>query len=370
MLLICLILSTIVATQGNEISVLGSCFDQEERIPVEFLATDFDDLRRTWVGIYPVEKLTNLQDLPEGDMWVWLCGSQDCSPDRNPISGSIRFRRSSQGWEQDWPLRDGSYRAALITGFAGEPWRVIALSNTFEVGCGGGSPTPRPTPVPTIGSVQEGPIVSMERPCNDLGRGIGATFSGMLKPFTFIALFSLEDLDNGITPRGHDIVTWQWLCGSTSFCEEWPESGDLSFRPVDAGEYRAVAMEFESTGLVSVASSADFMVGDCSSFPDPTPRPTPRPTSSPITRPSPVPTVRPTPRPTPLPTPRPVAPMPEMRPVINRARRAIQNEITDNNLLVGKFLRLAFHDCVGGCDGKSFERDQNNWKKELTIGSR
>lgn len=92
----------------------------------------------------------------------------------------------------------------------------------------------------------------------------------------------------------------------------------------------------------------------------PTPIPTPQRTTAPIRAPTPTPTNAPTRSPTPGPT----EPIPIVTPdrvevsqrsgmsgVVRNARSDIRRIIASESRLAPKFLRLVFHDCVGGCDG-------------------
>jgi len=64
--------------------------------------------------------------------------------------------------------------------------------------------------------------------------------------------------------------------------------------------------------------------------------------------PTPAPVSPPTPAPVSPPTPAPVS-RPAIDAALANARNDIQGIITDR--LAAQFLRLAFHDCIGGCDG-------------------
>ena len=105
------------------------------------------------------------------------------------------------------------------------------------------------------------------------------------------------------------------------------------FWPLAPGTYRAVLTHGGDEDIwPALAMSAPFQVG-CDS------------NSAPVTIRTPL--RPPTRAPVPPPTQAPV----DMRPVIASARRDIERVIESSPLLVGKFLRLAFHDCVSICDG-------------------
>ncbi|VEU39586.1 unnamed protein product [Pseudo-nitzschia multistriata] len=81
------------------------------------------------------------------------------------------------------------------------------------------------------------------------------------------------------------------------------------------------------------------------------------PTASPTSSPTAMPVMPPTASPTVPRTPPPIFPisviedMDAINDVLKRARRQIELMIFDDDDLIGKFLRLVFHDCVGGCNG-------------------
>ena len=154
---------------------------------------------------------------------------------------------------------------------------------------------------------------------------------------------------------------WVNLCG-TATCNmaNNPLGGTVVFRgdqsqnwrqswPLTAGTYRAVLTRGDD-GIAwpALAMSSEFRVGSCGSNP---PAPVSRrpPTRAPTVRaPTRTPAVR---APTRAPVRAPTQVPSNMRSVIANARRDIEGVIARSPLMVGKFLRLAFHDCVGGCDG-------------------
>ncbi len=150
-----LVLSTVLqAVQADSISVLPSCPGVGDPFQVTFskdLDQNFDD---NWIAIFADGTFENSQGLPEGAMWVSLCGTQTCDTTTNPSEGTVRFRGNGQAWLQSWPLQAGSYRAVLTRGEDGEIWPALAVSDVFEVGCDS-APAPAPTdsvPAPSLGS--------------------------------------------------------------------------------------------------------------------------------------------------------------------------------------------------------------------------
>jgi hypothetical protein len=146
------------------------------------------------------------------------------------------------------------------------------------------------------------------------------------------------------TKSFNDIGIWVWTCGSQS-CEGAVAFGRVNLRAsnVATGSWRAVLARDQLTGpFSSYAQSTTFTIAaSC-------------PTS---TVPSPVkPPVKPPLKP-------PVKP-PVVAPTsssggsntialrhINDATNEIKSLINNDIKLAAQFLRLTFHDCIGGCDG-------------------
>ena len=54
---------------------------------------------------------------------------------------------------------------------------------------------------------------------------------------------------------------------------------------------------------------------------------------------------------------------------VESIREEIRDLIRNNSVLAPKFLRLAFHDCVGGCDGCVDMTDPDNAGLDIPIGA-
>lgn len=162
---------------------------------------------------------------------------------------------------------------------------------------------------------------------------------------------------------------WVWACGTQTCPGAGNVQGTITFGPggVDGSErqsfplqpglYRAV-LSGGAQPYRARAISNFFVVSNtpCAGGPRPRPRPTPRPISNPV--PLPQPTPRPTPQPQQQnPQPQPLV-MQGMRSVVNSARQDIKTIIDGQPFLGPKFVRLSFHDCVGGCDGTFLWRNQ------------
>lgn len=127
---------------------------------------------------------------------------------------------------------------------------------------------------------------------------------------------------------------WLWTCGSTSCTSSQGISRSTitftSFLPV--GTWKVVLTRDDAGGspYVGVAQSSSFVVSNSCSPASPTVRvPTRRPTVAPVTTAS-------------------------TSAALTAARSEIVTLITGsggNQRLAAMFLRLGFHDCVGGCDG-------------------
>lgn len=124
-----------VGVNGDSISVQSTCLGRGDPIVVSFEKDMDSNFRMNWIGIYFSNQIGNLQGLPDGQLWVNLCGNQLCNPGTNPPAGTVTFDSSSDSWVQGWPLAAGKYRAVLTGGDVGETWRPFAVSQEFEVGC-------------------------------------------------------------------------------------------------------------------------------------------------------------------------------------------------------------------------------------------
>lgn len=147
---------------------------------------------------------------------------------------------------------------------------------------------------------------------------------------------------------------WVHLCGNKA-CDpnKIPSKGSVRFRanpsqewlqswPLASGNYRPVLCQGDDDEPWSaLAIGPKFKVGKCSIA-----NPTLAPVQAPTEFASQIPTGVLSETSTGPPTK-----SNEMRELITTVRNQIQNVTMTSPLLMGKFLRLAFHDCVGGCDG-------------------
>lgn len=272
------------------------CLSPGDAIEVSFSKDADENFADNWIAIYRADRVDgSTTTLEGGELWTWLCGTQVCSQSTNPPAGTITFDEADEkNWLQNWPLRKGAYRAVLSKGLDGEDWPALAISDVFEVGCD--------------------PVVKVDEICYEPGDNIDIDFSKLPEGQLFVGLYdqsSLTDLPN----LPDNVDEWSWTCGGMVLCADFPSSGELNLTaPVEEGDYVAVAARFEAdTPFTAEAQSPSFRVRqDCSV---------------------------------------PIRADPEMLDTISAARRDIERLIEGNVFLPGKFLRLAFHDCVGGCDG-------------------
>lgn len=171
--------------------------------------------------------------------------------------------------------------------------------------------------------------ISVSSTCVASNQAVRVTTSGNSDPFVFVGIFrSNEVADLNMIPLSA-LVTWQWTCGTAgqgSLCNPWPTSSTVTFNSLPNGQYIAIRAFSRQPPYRALAASATFQVGgNCG--------------QTPVSAPSPAPVQA------------PVASPATMRAVIASARADIARLIASNSILAGKFLRLAFHDCVGGCDG-------------------
>jgi hypothetical protein len=188
--------------------------------------------------------------------------------------------------------------------------------------------------ISTIITTSDAQAISVNRACIK---------TGDIFTITFQNIDQLETDWIGIIPSDEDtnsfntIGMWVWTCGSQS-CTGAVPSGRVSLRAnnVATGSWRAIMARGQATGPFSsyAASSTFTIAASCPSatVPAPVQSPAVAPTSSSSGGSNEVALMH-----------------------IDDARNEIEALIDDDITLAAQFLRLAFHDCIGGCDGKSID---------------
>lgn len=306
-LLLCLLL--IVSISSQTIRIQQLCVSHESPISVSFTnATAVDD----WVGLVLLQNLGDSMDvLAETSVadWVWTCGNQPC------------FRR--KGSVMLPPVALGLYKVVLAANAEGSNYPILAVSeNVVSVSN-------------TCASLQgvAPRTVAELRVSSSVGRSdepIEVSFINHedALPDDFVALYPLND------SLGENGLLWKYLCNRQeapcgtplrSGVVEMDASGvwvddtsSTSNWPLREGWYRAYLMRnmYVGESWVVVAESKKFFVESQHLGASWDPELNSRALLS-----------------------------------IQRARHAIHNLILDDIGNAAKFLRLIFHDCIGGCDG-------------------
>ena len=254
-----------------------------------------------------------------------------------------------EGWSQTWPLRTGAYKAVLARN-SGSPYQVIAESGVFSV-----SARSTPTLAPTVSAPLPSTFISTDALSYFSHEEIVVTF-GNTNPRNgdWIGIFKASEPSNNL----QEGEFWMWVCGGQNRCSSlvsclWVDNflfhGALdreiltlmyfSFQlgsgsgvfgrggereawnqrwPLGGGRYKAVLSRNEGRPWPVVAESNVFTVTDLSAM--------------------------------------------------------VEDAANDIRVLIGqqpglgpKFVRLGFHDCVGGCDGCVDLLNDKNAGLELPI---
>mmetsp|Transcript_9438 Transcript_9438/g.15006 ORF Transcript_9438/g.15006 Transcript_9438/m.15006 type:complete len:313 (+) Transcript_9438:79-1017(+) len=96
------------------------CYDRRETIKIEFTNCDPED--DDWVGIYAKDPYRNLTDVGDPILWLWTCGSDDCSGE--VYADTLEFGGLSHS---------GNYIAYLVRYEKDEPYVAYASSEVFRV---------------------------------------------------------------------------------------------------------------------------------------------------------------------------------------------------------------------------------------------
>jgi hypothetical protein len=205
------------------------------------------------------------------------------------------------------------------------------------------------------------------------GEMINVNFDGVEGEGVWIGIFGTRDVNDISSLPDWSLGAlkgWILTCGERSEqgCAVWPTQGQvhLETEVLVPDEY-VVVVSGDRASLSAQAATNPFQVNDCSQ-PNSAPvdetttaMPTRFPTAAPI---APAPITPPITPPITVPSNPPVT-VPTLTPgggvrvitdpniagAIANARGQIDALVRADDDLIGKFLRLVFHDCVGGCDG-------------------
>ena len=177
-------------------------------------------------------------------------------------------------------------------------------------------------------SLTDAQSISVNKACVTVGETFSVTFQNKNElDSDWIAMVSANENTKAFTDFGH----WVWTCG-TQTCSGAVAMGRVRMRAssLATGTWRAVLARDDSSGgpFAAYAKSNTFTIAtSCSTSPVPAPvrSPVVVPTS---TNPNEIALKR-----------------------INSAKAELLGLIRGDRTLAPQFLRLGFHDCIGGCDG-------------------
>ena len=206
-------------------------------------------------------------------------------------------------------------------------------------------------------------IVSVDKTCYNLGQIVQINFENEAPlQDDWFGIYS-ADADINALPSPSN---WIWTCGSRDCTlSAGVRKGGVFYSDVlPTGSWKVVLArnEADEAPYVGLASSQVFEVSQNCAVPVAQPTASPvmaQPTSSPVMQANPAPTVKATPSPAVAPVQNPVSNSAvtftlDTEAALLAARADIRRLIRGrggDRALAAKFLRLGFHDCVGGCDG-------------------
>lgn len=174
---------------------------------------------------------------------------------------------------------------------------------------------------PTITNAQS---ISVNKACVKVGDTFDVTFQNKNQLDTdWIAIVA----GNADTRAFTTFPTWVWTCGSQT-CDGAVAMGTIRFKAntLATGTWRAVMARDDGTGapFAAYARSSTFTIATtCGTAP------VKPPVAAPSSNPNTVALSH-----------------------INAAKTEIEALIRNDGTLAAQFLRMGFHDCIGGCDGK------------------
>lgn len=299
---------TFVAAQS--VSVDKSCYNVDSQGFVDIVITVQNDANPApldWIGIFPAGS-SQMTDI---GAWLFTCGDKFCM--KAESQGMVPLKTS---------LVVGDWKAVLSRSNM-PPYVPYAVSPTFTVSS-------------ACSAISSGTVTTNSQPAIQVG---GDTFlAGQTIPISYQLHGSSSGIDEfiGIFPSSissdqllNEGLLWKLLCdrqgtncplfaisseGTVNFSGSsatWHQTTDW---PLQAGTYRAYMLKnnVEASFWPVIAQSNTFTIITT----------TPNINGQALTH-------------------------------LTNARSAIESLIRSDDTLAPKFLRMGFHDCIGGCDGTS-----------------
>lgn len=99
---------------------VSDCIFSGDTFEIRF--TSCEPATGDWIGIF--DKDVDVSNLPEPNLWVWSCGSQNCGD--SPREGVVRFDSATVESKDSWPLADGDYIAYMVRSSGGPSVAFLA----------------------------------------------------------------------------------------------------------------------------------------------------------------------------------------------------------------------------------------------------
>jgi len=335
-----LLLALLVAVvHGADVTTPG-CIEQGQDVTVGF---EYDNNNNgDWIGLYPANAVLDGNRVlePRDRNWVWTCGDQSCN-NFNSNEGPVMIQEPDLSGNTLW--------IAVLARFTGNsaPYVMMEQSVPFFIksDCSAPDPTDAPitlAPVPTVPTLRpthkptpapvtpapnpptpsptNQPPTHMDKSVYDFGERFSVDFVvNDPEDGDWVGIYSADTPMDSLNTAHF----WLWVCdrqGSLGNNCGGRSSGTILFRegkdigwgsdwPLQPGNYKAVVMRNGNGPFQAIVATPTFTIETPSS-------------------------------------------MGEL--AVNFARHDIEQIMIGRDgdiALAAKFLRLGFHDCVGGCDG-------------------
>lgn len=304
------------AVTAQSISVDQGCYTMDSQGSVTIVVTFTNDANAAasdWIGIVPADQASNA--LTNVDAWVFTCGDTSCTSVASQGVAPLQATLAQVDWK------------AVLSRSANSPYMAYAVSTSFSIGsvCGTGS-----------GGLLPNASASLSQPAIQVSSGtflVGETItvSYQLQGSSsgvddFIGIFPSSINSNQLLNEG---LLWKLLCnrqGQNCPTSAIPTVGTVKFSgssaswhqasdwPLQVGTYRAYLLQNNvALSFWPVMAQSDTFTITTNTIND------------------------------------------NERALlhITDARSAIESLIRSDDTLAPKFLRMGFHDCIGGCDGTS-----------------